>query len=142
MHVLCPQPLSVARIAFTPFLPAMSSSMSLLRALQSDNASVLMQYIDTSHRQLLAVARPLRRSQTFAWAAAAGQDFNPFKFDKSLRDDIFCRRVLVSMSGCEMHYNRLWTSIPETHQNHGLPGLCLCKRPVVGVQARSSKHSG
>ena len=87
--------------------------MSLLRVLQSDNASVLMQYIDTSHRQLLAVARPLRRSQTFAWAAAAGQDFNPFKFDRSLRDDIFCRRMLVSMSGIEMHYKRLWTSIPE-----------------------------
>ena len=88
--------------------------MSLLRVLQSDLASVLMQYLDTSHAQLLAVARPLRRSQTFAWAAAAGQDFNPFKFDRSLRDDIFCRRMLVSMSGCEMHYNRLWTSIPES----------------------------
>ena len=87
--------------------------MSLLRVLQSDLASVLMQYIDTSHRQLLAVARPLRRSQMFARAAAAGQDFNPFKFDRSLRDDIFCRRMLVSMSGCEMHYKRLWTSIPE-----------------------------
>ena len=88
--------------------------MSLLRVLQSDLASVLMQYLDTSHRQLLAVARPLRRSQMFARAAAAGQDFNPFIFDRSLRDDIFCRRMLVSMSGCEMHYNRLWTSIPET----------------------------
>jgi hypothetical protein len=50
----------------------------------------------------------------FAWAAAAGQNFNPFKFDKSLRDDIFCRRMLVSMYGNEMHYKRLWTSIPET----------------------------
>ena len=88
--------------------------MSLLRVLQSDLASVLMQYLDTSHRQLLAVARPLRRSQMFAWAAAAGQDFNPFKFDKNLRNDALCRRALVFMSGCEIDYNRLWSSVPKT----------------------------
>ena len=49
VHGSCVRSLSVARNAFAHFLPAMSSSMSLLRVLQSDFVTVLMQYLDASH---------------------------------------------------------------------------------------------
>ena len=87
--------------------------MSLLRVLQSDLASVLMQYLDTSHAQLLEIARPPRSSQTFAMAVTTQHSFNLFKFAEHLRGDVLCRRAVEHTRGSESHFDRLWASIPE-----------------------------
>ena len=87
--------------------------MSLLRVLQSDLASVLMQYLDASHAQLLEIARPPRSSQTFAMAVTVQRGFNLFKFVEHLRGDVLCRRAVEHMCGSERHFDRLWASIPE-----------------------------
>ena len=87
--------------------------MSLLRVLQSDLASVLMQYLDASHAQLLEIARPPRSSQTFAMAVTTQHGFNLFKFVEHLRGDVLCRRAVEHTRGSESHFDRLWASIPE-----------------------------
>ena len=87
--------------------------MSLLRVLQSDLASVLMQYLDASHAQLLEIARPPRSSQTFAMAVTTQHGFNLFKFVEHLRGDVLCRRAVEHTCGSERHFDRLWASIPE-----------------------------
>jgi len=90
--------------------------MSLLRVLQSDLASVLMQYLDTSHSELLEVARPLRNSQTFAWEACKQHGFTLFKFAEHLRGDALCRRAVKhTAESCVLLdvFTRLWASIPE-----------------------------
>ncbi len=87
--------------------------MSLLRPLQSDFAPVLMQYLDTSHSELLEVARPLRSSHIFAWAAATQCDFNLFKLAEHLRGDPLCRRALEYEMESDRDFDRLWASIPE-----------------------------
>ena len=98
-------------VLFTPlFCPA----MSLLRVLQSDLASVLMQYLDASHAQLLEIARPLRNSNTFAWEACTQRGFNLFKVAEHLRGDALCRRTLELMLWSEKAFVRLWASIPES----------------------------
>jgi hypothetical protein len=88
--------------------------MSLLRALQSDIAPMLMQYLDTSHSQLLEVARPLRNSHTFAWEACVQSGLNLFKFAEHLRGDALCRRTLELMLWSKKAFVRLLASIPET----------------------------
>ena len=88
--------------------------MSLLRVLQSDLASVLMQYLDASHSELLEVARPLRNSNTFAWEACTQRGFNLFKVAEHLRGDALCRRTLELMLWSKKAFVRLWASIPET----------------------------
>ena len=112
---MCVRSLSVARSAFALFsAQPLSSSMSLLRVLQSDLASVLMQYLDASHTQLLEIARPLRNSQTFAMAVTTQRGFNLFKFVEHLRGDVLCRRAVELTCGSENDFDRLWASIPET----------------------------
>ncbi len=114
VHGLCVSVASLWLEVLSPFsAQPLSSSMSLLRVLQSDLASVLMQYLDASHAQLLEIARPPRSSQTFAMAVTTQHGFNLFKFVEHLRGDVLCRRAVEHMCGSERHFDRLWASIPE-----------------------------
>jgi hypothetical protein len=88
--------------------------MSLLDVLQSEIVTVLMKYLDSS-RYLLEIAKPLQSSFVFAWEAAAHREFNFFKFSGHLRGDpLLCRRAVERVIGSENHFDRLWSSIPET----------------------------
>ena len=117
--------------------------MSLLRALQSDVAATLMQYLglDTSHSRLLEVARPLRSSHIFAWEAAAEHDFNLFKFAENLRTDALCRRAVERMTGSDKGFARLWTSIPDTIVTTDFLAFA-CVHISYSYKIRSSNHSG
>ena len=88
--------------------------MSLLSLLESDRTSLVMEFLN-DHAELLQVARAIRNSPTFAWAASTHDDFTLNKVDVKLRADALCRRMLSSYMALRFPNNfiRVWSGVPK-----------------------------
>jgi hypothetical protein len=88
--------------------------MSLLRLLESDRTSLVMEFLN-DHAELLQVARAIRNSPTFAWAASTHGDFTLNKVDAKLRTDALCRRAMMHYMSFKFPNNfiRVWSGVPK-----------------------------
>ena len=94
------------------FIP---SAMSLLRLLESDRTSLVMEFLNNDHAELLQVARAIRNSPTFAWAASTHGDFTLNKVDVKLRADALCRRAMMHYMSFKFpnNFTRVWSGVPK-----------------------------
>ena len=89
--------------------------MSLLCLLQSDRTALVMEFLNNDHAELLQVARAIRNSPTFAWAASTHGDFTLNKVDVKLRTDALCRRAMMHYMIFKFPYKfpRVWSGVPN-----------------------------
>ena len=88
--------------------------MSLLSLLESDRTSLVMEFLN-DHAELLQIARAIRNSPTFAWAASTHDDFTLNKVDVKLRADALCRRAMMHYMSFNFPNNfaRVWSGVPK-----------------------------
>lgn len=87
--------------------------MTLVHALQTDLAPIIMGFLADSHSELLETCTYLRRSFKFVWEAATQSQFSLLKVCPGLRSDItLCHRAIRHGKFTKRSFQHLLMSIP------------------------------